>query len=589
MRADVPAGGIGEFTAPEGFASFSTVETLLRGLTGRLGGLPDDLRAEHEQSLAQTVPAMIGAEASANGHFYNADRVGSAVVRRISRESIHLSDAIDGVARLVPELVDRLERTHGPVTLKVSHAERMDRPSVRVLYRMMQLAARPLRWEWRFAAPVFLGDLPEPGDFFARRFVRSRQRLFTFLADKLDPVIDGLPTGEPYLPGTLPAGSAVDRAVADELVGQNYDRAYLRAREITRENDPETIANVYRMLCIVDANVGEIDSAAECLERALHTATSTWLRAHCHYMTGLLLTKRRYDLDAADEQYRLGLELLGDATDDESKLERAWLVNGRSLVRALRSKALPDDERDQTVKRIFTEEAEAYRAVLDQDSAQALYLQLNLLANMTLLLEINQDHERAAFFWSQVFNRFRGLGSEEQRTFEVAFRYRLGMLLAKAGRHEEARTHLAEAVAVSDPDQRRFTYQRTLYALGYVQYRGGQHADALATFARSAVLAAELRDTSALLSSCLGARTAAHDPAEVSYWDSAVDRVAAGRKELAETAAKGVMPTPPPKFPSYIPLIDLEATPIIDLNSYLANDRSRRGLAEVVQERLERA
>lgn len=574
--------------APEGLVSFSCVENLLRALTDRLGGLPDDLRARHLESLRETVPAFVGTQPSTDSHFFNAHSVGSAIVRRISRESIHLSDAIDSVARLLLTLVARIEDVQGaPLVLVLDRAERLDRPSARVLHRAHQLADRAQHWVWRFDAPV-TDKGPAPAEPLLGRFSRARSRLFATLAEALAPNLHDIPQGPAYLPEVPAPDTTVEAAIATELVGQNYDLAYLKARHMTPLERDDRTANVYRMLCIVDANVGEIDRATESIARARETAATQWLRAHCHYMTGLLLTKRHYDLDAADHHYVQGLELLGEANDDASRLERSWLINGRSLVGALKCKSLTPADRDEEAKRIFVNEVEAFKAVKGQDSAQALYLQLNLLANMTLLLEMNEDYMRAAFFWSQVFDRFRGNQSEVQRTFEVAFRYRLGMLLFKAGRVDEAVAHLAEAVSISDGERRRFTHQRTLYALGFVQHGADQHEAALHTFAEAAALAAELRDPDALRKAVVGAliaARAAHLSDEAAYWSDALERVdrASAPQERTVPLEDRLAP-PPPKFPSYVPLIDLEATPIVDLNQFLANDRSTSSIADAVRE-----
>lgn len=594
VRWTTLTGAADGIVVPSGLSSFSTVRVVLEVLSARLGGLPPDLRAEHERALRQTVPEVIGMPGAETGSFYNAENVSSSVVRRISRESIHLSDAVDGLARLLLELSSRLEALEagtfaGPV-LRLVHAERIDRPSIRVLYRMTQLTSESLRWVWEFGSPVLQSDDGPPiDDFFVRRFLRSRHRLFTFLIDRLDPRIERSPVGEPYLPRLDSPPTGVDRAVAAQLVGQNYDLAYLCA--MTAELPAgDTLGHVYRMLCIIDANVGEIDSAAESIGLALASAASPLLRAHCHYMTGLLLTKRRYDLDAADEQYRLGLELLPEPgkADEAALVERAWLINGRSFVRALRSKSLPAAERDLVIKQTFVDEAGAYRMVAHQGSLPALYLQLNLLANLTLLLEINGDHARAAHFWAQVFDKFRGTGSEDQIAFEIAFHYRLGMLLFKAGDVADARKHLAAATDLSNPEQQRFTIERVTYACAYVELKAGDSAAALAIFAGGAALAAELRDPEQLVQQARGAAAAADaggDREEAAYWNGVVERALTVYNEPKQHAGESTLRVPAPKFPSYVPLIDLEATPIIDLNRYLANDISEQSLSDVVQKR----
>ena len=141
--------------------------------------------------------------------------------------------------------------------------------------------------------------------------------------------------------------------------------------------------------------------------------------------------------------------------------------------------------------RIFLDEAEVFQDVHDQFSAPALYLQLNLLANMALLLEVKGDFQLAASFWGRVFDKFRGARSAERRSFEVAFLYRLALLELKAGAGDRARQAMDRALEVPDMAS-AFTMERLLYGKGHVELEAGDAAAAGDTFAAGCALALRL-------------------------------------------------------------------------------------------------
>lgn len=565
-----PSDGLTVTLSP-GLDSFAALSAILIAAAEAARMPIDRLVAGHEESLGLTVPALVGAAPERRGHFYNAENVGSSVIRRISRESIHLTDAIDDLARM---LLNLLARDRGRLVLL--GAEHLDRPTARVLYRAHQLAsAGDVDWFWGFNAYV----LREAGTgeiSIERRFRDSRDRLFRVLAERMQVSVDKSLTALPAL-AFEPDGTSEEmvKLVSQALVDQNYDRAYTFAASGLETLPTADRCNVWRMLCIADANMGRIDDAANSIEEAHEAAKDDpWLASQCLYMSGLLETKRRYNLDAAERSYRDALVLMDDCDqqDARTRVERAWATNGLALVRTLRTKQLDPEDRDAELMRIFLDEAEAFQGVHDQFTAPALYLQLNLLANMALLLEVKGDFQRAASFWGRVFDKFRGTNSAERRSFEVAFLYRLGLLELKAGAHDRARAAMERALAVPDAASRAFTMERLLYGKGHVELESGDLAAAGDTFSAGCALAERLRHDEAFADHLTGLTEA---DAGAPHPDRQRWEEAARRRGVSVRDRRSV---PAPKFPSYVPLVDLEVAPQIDLNQFLANDRSGQSL-----------
>lgn len=131
---------------------------------------------------------------------------------------------------------------------------------------------------------------------------------------------------------------------------------------------------------------------------------------------------------------------------------------------------------------------------------------------------------------------------------------------------------MRRAVEVPDVDTRKFTLERLLYGKGFVELEVGDPVAAGQTFAAGCALASELRHDDALADHLAGlsAASAERNHPEFQRWTA----VARERGVIAREA----LPAPAPKFPSYVPLVDLEVAPKIDLNRFLANDRSGQSL-----------
>lgn len=565
-----------QVTTPTELDAFGTLRAVLMAAMATSGCDFNALVSGHEESLSLTVPDLLGLEQKHRGHFYNAENVGSSVIRRISRESIHLTDAIDDLALLLLDLIDY----HGGEFMLVG-AEYLDRPTARVIYRAYQLAEPcRVRWTWQFSHSVLSGSTYDVSDEIERRYRDSRERLFRVLAERMEVSIENGIQDLPVLPfeGVDCSEQAVT-LISQALVGQNYDFAYVNAAINLDKLKPKDCSNIWRMLCIADANMGRIDDAVASIDHALASASDDpWLSAQCLYMRGLLETKRRYDLDAAEDAYLQALQIMDHCNprDERTRVERAWATNGLALVHILRTKQLDPGVREVKQMQIFLDEAEAFKDVSQLSTAQALYLQLNLLANMTLLLEVMGDYSRAVSFWGRVFEKFRGTNSAERRSFEVAFLYRLGLLELKAGFPEQARSTISRALEVPDVASRSFTFERLMYAKGHIELSCGDYIAAGESFATGCELAFRLRHDEALSEHLAGLAEANIVAPHKSFqrWT----QIAASRGVVK--AEKRSLPSP--KFPSYVPLVDLEVAPQIDLNRFLADDRSGQSLNSVL-------
>ncbi|WP_017615439.1 tetratricopeptide repeat protein [Nocardiopsis salina] len=560
--------------------SFDVAVRLSRTL---LESLPahTELTDQDREGLRFLDPGLLG-ESGARPSALDAHAVTYAIVRRISRESLQSAIKIDLVAMFLAKAL-RAFAGDRAVTIVVPKFDLVDRPSLRVLNRLLWLADRNDRFRVvglcsgdPLAPSAEIGS--EPGT--ANRLTRSRQRLFERLRLEWKPKVIGLTPAGLILPvaggAALPDGDArrMD-TVAEALVEHNYDRAYMLAEIALRDARPgDTKADLLRLVGLCDANIGEVDSGVESLQAALREAHRPELRAHLHYLAGLLITKRRYDLDAADEQYRFGLAEL-EASEDETdaRFERAWLLNGRALVASLRARRLAPEEREERLHEVMRQEVAAFQLATRGSDPRHVYLRHNLLANTAFVLEMLGQFDEAIRFWHRAFGQFLGK-SGHAGAFEPIYRYRVGVLEWKAGR-QEALPSLREALHLATLRHDRFQAERIRYAVGYVCLDLGLIEEAVGHLRAGLSQAWELRDPLACIQHATALCTAAQRSGKTRL-DRAVRRWLrlTGHHALAEVDGElEPAPAPPaPKLPAYIPGIDLEPTPNINLNVYLVGN-----------------
>lgn len=517
-----------------------------------------------------------------------------AVVRRVSRESHHSAISIDRLARFFLEAHRECLSLRAPRVYVVGDLESWDRPSLRCLHRLTELSTPEDTFEF-VVSTLPLSVAEEPGDDLQARVTWARSRFLSRLFSAPYARFLRPPSSQPaQVQWTQPAVTGSSHAlfleVGSALSYQNYERVYLLCAELyARAASEEDEAQATRLVGLAHAQLGDLPAAEKALADAARLTASPTFQAHLEYLLGLLSTKRHYDLDAALAHYDRGLDALerDGADPSEVAVERAWLWNGQALAHTLRAKQLgPSDERDELLRTSLQLELRAYDLVKDLRTPAGSYLRHNLLANITFLLEISKRYEQAIEFWTRAFERYLAADSP---AFRIAFDGRMGLLLARLGRFDEAIARLEEGLAACRRTGDPFYEERVCLALGFVSYLGEDYDRAREAFEEGTRLAVRLRDPKAVEEDVSGllltlARAGADDALrEVVAWACATPPI----RELGEraraalvdgedpgsalSAAEIGLPTPSPKLPSYIPQIDLEGTPARDLNRYLVS------------------
>ncbi|HEX6074329.1 MAG TPA: hypothetical protein VFZ32_03580 [Micromonosporaceae bacterium] len=538
---------------------------------------------------------------------YLAEAVTFAVTRRISRESHQSAQIIDRAAQALLRLRRSCPPFGGGLTLVIDDLHAWDRPSLRCLYRMVALA-RPTD---RMSVVGFADAMGQPADRDpddpGSRIPAARHRFFQRMASaqpvRLVAVAPSDPPGAGDDVRGAPAEQPVEAdredvpqrydllllAMGDALVFQNYERVFDLARfALHRAADPDQEAQARRLIAIADAQLDDFGLAAQNLGRAARLTPDSGFAAHLHYLTGLIATKRHYDLDSADAAYQRGLAALGDPGEEEDvarRVERAWLHNGQALVLALRAKAAPDAEtRQQSLAAAFDLELRAFSLVRGVPGAAPAYLRHNLMANLTFLLEISGRFDEAVSFWRRAFETYL---AGDSREFEVAFDARLGLLLVKAGKVDDGVAVLQQARQVAEQVSDQFGEEELCLKLGYAHTAQGDHRKAYLCYLDALRLGSRLREPDICLDALVGMLWALADAGAREEFTAVCGIVAravpdsplaqrlteatGAELDLAEalTTAGVLRPRPSPKLRAYIPGVDLEGTPTQDLNRYL--------------------
>ncbi len=536
----------------------------------------------------------------------SADAVAYAIVRRISRESASFAHRIDQVARFLIDAKRACASLAGPLLIAIPDCDICDRPSLRVFYRAQRLGRRSDGITWyflfnRIPASPCEGRLPVYD--IETRLRRARYLLFSRLAEELRAHKVRLTShDDPPAISTAALSSGSLEEIADSLVRHNYERVYQLVGAALPSTEADTRADILRLLALADANLGDIESALTTLQESLTHCRRATLRAHLHYLIGLLYTKRFYQLDEAEAAYRLGIACLDGQPDAEQvHLERSWLLNGIALVNSLRAKSSPPDQRTATLEQIMRDEIAAYKIVEDQNDSGSIYLRFNLLTNIAFLLEIQERYDDAIRFWDRAFDRYLDDPSDAGRGFQKVFYYRKAMLLERERKPEVAVETLLKALTLAREGGDRFGEERIVYGLAYAYWRCHEFNKALEWFSFGTNLALNNRDRRLALEHAAGALQAAaalgHTSAlrrvaetalalqDGAPWRTVLDGLARTENplELSQllTELKITVRPPSPKLPAYIPSVDLEAEPAVDLNRYLVT-RDAEPLSQVV-------
>lgn len=544
----------------ESFASLRSILDQLRPLAD-----PERYRdIEHlEDYLREACPAESDAGPS-HGRLYS-DSVTLTVMRRISRESVYTARVIDLAARTINEVISRA----GCATAYVHGIERLDRPSIKVLARAMLLLEdrHGFSWVWRSGVdPVEPASADDP-------YVASRSTLLRQLVGIVQPTLVRVGAVLPLRRPLFTSRSSL-YDVSAALVVQNYDACILACDQLLAGDDACS-SEVMRLLALASINLGMAPRALNLLQQAEAIAPRPGRAAHLCYLQGLIEAKRSYSLQRSEDHYQRGLAVLDgcEASDDDLALERAWLYNGLALNQAILWRTEPSRTR---ITDAFRLTQEAFALVRDGDDPARSYLRFNLLANSAFLLEIVGDLEAAARVLGRMFNLDpKETSTTSTRDVQAVLAYRLGVLHYKAGHLDEAESLLADALAGTEAVERWAARDHVLRALGALLLNRGRYGESAAAFAegltvcRNARSASGTREHGRGLMSALLLTGDERQACELHEWLATEEEIVLDNE--ADRSTGWVLPRPPaPKLPPYVPEVDLEEIPTIDINRFLA-------------------
>ncbi|MDT8757205.1 hypothetical protein MZO42_00705 [Sphingomonas psychrotolerans] len=554
-------------TRPDDHRSFSSLRAILKQLLP-LSDPPLRKRLRDIESYLVETGQVTGADGVSEHWRLMADNVTHAIMRRISRESVYTASVIDKAAKLLNAAIPHARAMRAIVR----DIDRVDRLTCKVLIRAMLLVEpdSPLVWEWYSQS-----DPSEDPHDTASAYVGARARLLQQALSIGRPTLKRCGDHRPIQPP--PVSHQVDITdLSVALVLQNYDACLLWAPNFF--DDERNRAEAFRLLGITLVNVSSPGEACEAWNQASRFAPNEARAAHLHYLRGLVEAKRSYDLAASDREFAAGLALIesGPAHNQEERdLERAWLLNGLALNQAIlwRRSGIRN-----YFAQAFTHLRTAFSIVSGGGSDAHTYLRSNLLANMAFLMEMGGEYAKAVEVFEKVFQeRLSGLTDQTGR-LRGTLSYRVGLLKWKAGDRRTGFAMLQEALQAETDFGLWSMQEHVLRAMGALRLEEDALPEAAKAFEQGLDISVAERcahgareHASGLVQVLLrrgddaGARSVCASLEEqeglrLAAWGSAE---AGDLRSIAPSA-------PASKLPAYIPEIDLEGIPKIDLNSFLA-------------------
>lgn len=183
------------------------------------------------------------------------------------------------------------------------------------------------------------------------------------------------------------------------------------------------------------------ETALDCYRHSLAIAQTRVQRARSLMYLGLITGKRLHRHAEAEAHIRAGLAELDGATSPEEVLESGWLLNVNALMAY--STGRPDEAMRMVRK--------AWRRVRGLQSSEATHLKVNLISNITVLLEHTDRAAEAVTMWENFGTVLR----RANELFAKHYYYREGGLRLRAGRPEDAfssyQASFAQCLATADP------------------------------------------------------------------------------------------------------------------------------------------
>lgn len=222
------------------------------------------------------------------------------------------------------------------------------------------------------------------------------------------------------------------------------------------------------------------EASIACYQRALDLAQTPSMRASLDMYLGLLTGKRLRDLPKAQAYLNQGLDEIGGQEDDDARLERGWITNALALM-VYQQKHF--DEALGLVKRTI-------QIMTPVHSSEATYLKINLISNISYVLEDMKRLNESLSMWS-IFHRYMGAASD---LFAKHFYFRKAGLQIKAGDLAGALASYQESYAQCRPTEDTFHMEVVARGCGRVAYLMGQFDEAAIWYGQSAAHREEIGD-----------------------------------------------------------------------------------------------
>lgn len=479
--------------------------------------------------------------------------VAFALERRISRENISLAIESEKLACWMRDALLRLPHVEEIV---IPHLERFDDLSIKLLARVVPFV--PKTWKL----------------FCDRQTNADKMTLLSRFSDAVDvPLITDKITD---LYSSRPAYDSCPSMahLAQELVLTNYSACLRWGSELLNSPSlaPETSAEVQKILALATLNRGMKDEALSRLSSAEHEAPSLTRKAHMACLQSLVVQKRLYDSQLAMKHVKNGFNHLALAVSegvsaDEIGLERAWLLNSAALNDAVDFRRAKNPD---SLVRAMSYLKEAFTLAKSLKSAPANYLRFNLAANTVFLLEMLGQPGRALEALEGSFSSTIIDDENEDGRGAEAFMYRRAVLLAKTGETKKAISILNNLVPLYEAKKAWFLSEQVCRAVTAIAAQSGD---------------LEVASTSATTGLEICTRERSKCGQEIHYKnllklyqlqgrsaDKRLLRDAYPYYQEREAILQWNIPKATPKLPAYIPELDLEEIPKIDLNNYLVGN-----------------
>lgn len=450
--------------------------------------------------------------------------------RRSHRESEHLFRTVNGLGRLLHDL---LERTGAPVVLVWRNLHEADAATLLAFRRLSRWADQG-QTRLVSLATLVPGGIPNsppaglpaaeqacfdwPAHHARLLDLVREQSLGTEVAVEFDA---GTPAGTTPALGPTPIGEAllllsidVERGCAQAIRAMgaatftlNYEAVLQLAAHViaavTGQEEPfdearfaaeweaaapeeyyaaiefavirpadvrDVLAVAWRAAGFANSCLDDHETSLACYRQALGLADTPLQRARARMYLGLITGKRLRRIAEAEQHLDQGLAEIDGLDDEDARLERCWLLNVRALMAF--------QQRDHRRAMLMVREAREVMRPLH--SSEATHLKINLISNISVLLEKTGRTDKAVALWQQ-FAAFLGPSNE---LFAKHYYFREGGLRLLAGRPEDAltsyRNSYEQCVRIDDP----FHAAVVARAAGYVAHQLGRQDEAVEWYER---------------------------------------------------------------------------------------------------------